>query len=119
MFTQLEMYLVGALLLLVVSLGYGVYHYHGVWEKGKTDYAVLDSKNTELVDKIKADAIALDKYVADSGKRENDAKLAQAAAQNKANFFSKKAQDLLTAIPVNADACRSADFLFNNFIGDK
>ena len=113
---SVTMYLWIATGLLIASLSFGVKHYYNAYHEEVSANAVLSSKNSELIDKIKADSAAVSKLAVDSQAREEKAKAAIAEAQKKSKFWQGKANDILIAKPISPDVCISADSLFNDFI---
>ena len=112
--SALYLWLAGGLL--VGGLLFGVKHYYNAYHDEVTAYAVLQSKNSELVDVIKADKVAVDKLAADSQARAAVAAAAITKAQQAAKDLQKKANIILMTPQVDKDACVSANILFDDFI---
>lgn len=115
-----KIYAILAVLATIAMLSWTTYHYHAKYETEVTQYTVVADKNKELLANIAADGVAMDKLAKDSKDREDAAKAALLASNKKYREYVKQAQDILLAQPTNpADMCISADFLFNQYIGDK
>jgi len=110
----------GILLLIFLGLGYGTYYFHNKYVEAVTANGILKTQNDGYVATIKADSDSVAKLAADSKAREDAAKAAEAAAIKVAREYQKKAADLLAAqAKYPQDLCKSADALFNDYIGGK
>jgi len=117
---SVTMYLWIAAAVLFAALSFGVKHYYNAYHEEVSANAVLSSKNSELVDKIKADSAAVDKLAADGQAREEKAKIAITEAQKQTKFWQVKASTILLTPQSDKDVCVSANNLFNDFIkGEK
>jgi len=114
-----KLYLLGGVLILIIGLGWTTYHYHGSMITQEITNGVLASKNAELIATIKADGVAVDKLAADSAAREAKAKADLLIAHQEAAKYANKAQVLLNAKPISKDVCKSANALFDQYLGGK
>ena len=117
---EVDAILAGVVLLVVLGLGYGTYYFHNKYVEALVTNGELKKQNDGYLATIKADSDANLKLANESAAREAAAKAAAVAAQAQAKKFEKKANDILAAqAQFPTDLCKSADALFNDYIGGK
>jgi len=117
---EIKAILAGVILLIIVGLGTGLYICHNKYVEAMVANGDLKKQNDGYLTTIKADSDANAKLAADSKAREDAANAAAAAAKKQALVFQKKANDILAAqAKYPTDLCKSADALFNDYIGGK
>ena len=115
-FSNVKLYVYGAIMLLFALLAFGTYHYHAAYYAEVASYDIVKAQNSDLIVKIQDDATVVDKYKADSDARARIAATALVEAQKKLVYYEKNAQVILLAPPSTNDACTSADAVFNQYI---
>lgn len=117
---EIDAIIAGVVLLVVLGLGFGTYYFHNKYVEALVTNGQLKTQNDGYVKTIQADSAANAKLAADSKAREDAAKAAALAAQAQAKKFEKRATDLLAAqAQYPTDMCKSADALFDQYIGGK
>jgi hypothetical protein len=119
MFTQLQIYVLGTLLILVLSLGYGVHHFRSALETEKIAYAVLESASENYLNIIKDNAKIIDKNAAEAKVREEEGRILILNSQKKFRQHQSTAQSILATLTTNVDQCKSAEILLNNYISSQ
>lgn len=117
---EVDAVIAGVIILIMVVLGFGTYYYHGKYVDSLVANGQLKTQNSSYLSTINADSVANAKLAADSLAREKAAAAALAAAKAEADIYKKKAANYLSAeAKYPTDMCKSADALFDDYIGGK
>lgn len=117
---EMKAIIAGVILLIIAGMGVGLYVLHNKYVEAMVANGQLKTQNDGYLVTIEADSAANAKLAADSKAREDAAKAAAKAAAAQAQVYKKKASELLAAqAKFPTDLCKSADALFNDYIGGK
>jgi len=117
---EVDAIIAGVIILIIIGLGFGTYYYHGKYVDSLVTNGQLKAQNTSYLATINADSAANAKLAADSLAREKAAAIALKAAKEQARAFQKKASDILASqAAYPTDMCKSADALYDDYLGGK
>lgn len=112
---EIQIALGAIILVLILLLGFGTYHYHNAWVEGKEDLAKLTVSTAQLKEASNTCNKAVEDLKASYESKNNDIKKAQAQAAVLARNNETLAQTLLSANPDSKDSCAAAVKLYKEY----